>query len=191
MPSLVLATRERMHVQDCVDSFRSTCFDDSIDQTEATLLDLEVFGIVHKMAVVDRHSDAIQSQRGEELGICSREEVIEKFVEEVVVLFLAEDAEQSRSHFVFVAWVSSDEVLHTTNALICEWFKMHCNYFILQMTACGTLSTFLVSRASTGDVVPHTPLRITRRPLASTTSVPCTRSRPPFVAILSWCDYSL
>ena len=120
MPSLVLATRERMHVQDCVDSFRSTCFDDSIDQTEATLLDLEVFGIVHKMAVVDRHSDTIQAQRGEEFGIFSREEVIEEFVEEVVVLFLAENAEQSRSHFVFMAWVPGNEVLHTTGVLKCE-----------------------------------------------------------------------
>ena len=75
------------------------------------------------MTVVDRHPDTVQSQRREELGIFSREEVIEEAVEEVVVLFLTEDAEESGAHFVFVAWVSGDEVLHTSKSLMCGSFK--------------------------------------------------------------------
>ena len=81
-----------MHVKDRVDPFHSTCFDHSVNQAEAALFDLEIFGIVHEMTVVDRHPDTVQSQRREELGIFSREEVIKEFVEEVVVLFLAQDA---------------------------------------------------------------------------------------------------
>lgn len=124
MPALVLATGECMHIKNCVDSLCCTGFDHPVDQAEPTLLNLEIFGIVHEMAVIDRHADTVQTQRGEEFRILSREEVVEEFVEEVVVLFLAEDAEQSGPHFVFVAWVSGDEVLHTTDVSICQLFKI-------------------------------------------------------------------
>jgi hypothetical protein len=59
VPALVLATRKCVHVEDRVDPFGGTGFDDSVDQTETAFFDLEVFGIVHEMTVVDRHADTV------------------------------------------------------------------------------------------------------------------------------------
>jgi hypothetical protein len=94
MPALVLATWESVHVKNRVDAFCSASLNHSINQTETAFLDLEVFGVVHEVAMVDRNPDAVQSERSQEFGIFSGEEVVKEAVEEVIVFLLPEDTEQ-------------------------------------------------------------------------------------------------
>jgi hypothetical protein len=139
MPALILATGKGMHVKNRVDAFCSASLDDSIRQTETAFLDLEIFGVVHEVAMVDRHSDAIQSQRSQKFSIFSGEEVVKEAVEEVIVLLLTENSEQGRSHLVLVARVAGDEVLHAvilsihmrSKLRVCSWGGA-----VLQMPTC-------------------------------------------------------
>lgn len=74
--------------------------------------------IIFKMAVVERKTDAIQTQAGEELGIRILEEILEKFVEEELLLFLPENFEHSSSVLEFVAGITG-----TYEVLVCGLMK--------------------------------------------------------------------
>jgi hypothetical protein len=58
------------------------------------------------MTVVERKTDAIQTQAGEELGIRILEEILKKFIEEELLLFLPENFEHSSSVLGFMAGIT-------------------------------------------------------------------------------------
>lgn len=91
MPSLILPTRKSVHIENCIDAFRSACLDYSVNQSETTLFDLEILLVVHEVAVVDWYPNAVNTERRKKLSIFPRKEVVKESIEEVVVLLLAKD----------------------------------------------------------------------------------------------------
>lgn len=80
MPTLVLASWERVHVDDGVNAFCRASIDDAVNQPEAILLDLGRIKVIHEVAVIDGNPDTIQSETRKELGVLLREEVSEELV---------------------------------------------------------------------------------------------------------------
>jgi len=67
---------------------------------------------VDKVPVVDGNADAVEAERFKEACVLAREEVLEKPVEEKVVLLLPKNLQHGSSHFMLMARVAGDEVLH-------------------------------------------------------------------------------
>lgn len=111
VPALVLASRERVHVDDRVDTFRSADIDDAVHETESLGLDDIRLQIVHEMAMVDGDAKTVQTDRLEELGVLACEEVVQKFLEEEVIFLLSENLEKRETDLMLVTREAGDEVL--------------------------------------------------------------------------------
>jgi hypothetical protein len=64
---------------------------DSVQVLEALLLEHARVHVIFKMSVVERYTNAIELQAGEESRICFGEEVFKPLVEKVIVFMLPEN----------------------------------------------------------------------------------------------------
>lgn len=62
VPSLVLTAWERVHVEDGIDALSRACFDNTIDQTEAFLLDDRRVPVIHEVSVVDWNPHTVKAK---------------------------------------------------------------------------------------------------------------------------------
>lgn len=85
VPALVLTSRKGVHIEDGVESLGGACVHNPVDKLETLLLDDGWIEIVHEMAVVNGDSNAVETQRGEKLGVGGCEEVFEKLVAQLLV----------------------------------------------------------------------------------------------------------
>ena len=112
MPILVLATRARMEVQNGVDAVLGANVDYAIQMLEAFFFDVERVHVVFEVAVVEREAQAVEAKRSHKLGVLFCEEVLEKLVEEEVILLLTKNFQQSSANLTFATGEPIDEVLH-------------------------------------------------------------------------------
>jgi hypothetical protein len=68
--------------------------------------------IIFKMLIIERNSDAVQSQASKIFRIVFSKEIFKPLVEEEIIFLLAKYFEHSRTMRRFVARETSDEVLH-------------------------------------------------------------------------------
>lgn len=78
MPALVLPSGERVHIDYGVQAFGCAGIHYPVDEAETLGLDNRGVQIIHKVPMVDRYADAIETQRRKELGVFYGEEVLEK-----------------------------------------------------------------------------------------------------------------
>ncbi len=64
------------------------------------------------MAVIERNSDAVEAEGGEELGVGVPEEIVQELVEKIFVFLAAEHREHSFSMLEFGSGVTRDEIFH-------------------------------------------------------------------------------
>jgi hypothetical protein len=64
------------------------------------------------MAVIEGNSDAIESKGGEESGVRVCEEIFQESIEEILILFRAENGQHSLSMLELRSRKTCDEILH-------------------------------------------------------------------------------
>jgi hypothetical protein len=84
----------------------------AIEECESRLLENARVQIVFEMAVIERNSDAVEAEGGEELGVGVPEEIVQELVEEIFVFLAAEHGEHSFSMLELGSRVTRDEVFH-------------------------------------------------------------------------------
>ena len=80
MPTAILAAWACVQVKDCVDAVFCASCDGTIEMPEARFFEYAGVEVVLEVPVVDRYTDAVQSERLEERGIGVREKVFKKLL---------------------------------------------------------------------------------------------------------------
>lgn len=96
--------------------------DHSVQVLEATLLEHARVHVIFKVAIVERQTNAVQLQAGEEFGILLGEMILEPFVKEVFVVLLAKHAQHGLAVLALVAGIAGDEVFHAGCPVVSIWW---------------------------------------------------------------------
>ena len=111
MPVLILPTRDSVKIKDDVKIVPATDIHNVIQQFETRVFDNSRVVVIDEMAIVEWHSDTVQSKTLEVCGIRIGEEVMDQAVKEELCLFFAQNFSHCGPMFVFMTRISSNEIL--------------------------------------------------------------------------------
>jgi hypothetical protein len=64
------------------------------------------------MAVIERNSDAVQTEGGKKGRIALRKEIFQKLVEEIFIFFLSKAMQHSSTVLMFTPWDTCNKIFH-------------------------------------------------------------------------------